>query len=307
MPLRNVRSAERGARVRVVAPSSPFPPEKLAAGVRRLEEAGFVVDDTTDVLSGTHAYLNGDDEARARALVDALSADVDVVWLARGGYGLTRIVDAIDLPANELPIVVGFSDATALACALLARGAPMVHGPLATTVAAEPAASFEHLLAVLGKRATGRAIEGLVRRAGRGVVEGPLVGGNLCVLAALVGTPALPSLDGAILVLEEIGERPYRVDRMLTQLLRSGALRGVRGVVVGHLTNCEEPPSSSSSLRDPAPRALDVVVERLGGLDVPVASGLPFGHEAPNYALPIGCRARLDVDAGALTLLADLP
>ena len=292
-------------RVRVVAPSSPFPPDKLARGVERLADAGFTVDDTGDVLRGTHAYLNGDDETRARALSDALAADVDVVWLARGGYGLTRILQHLHLP-QRLPLVVGFSDATALSCLLLQRGRPSVHGPLATTIAGEPDASFEHLRAVVERRAAGRVVDGLAARAGGGVVEGTLVGGNLCVLAALVGTPWFPSLAGAILFLEEVGERPYRLDRMLTQLLDAGALRGVRAVVVGHLTGCEEPPAPSST-RASAPRALDVFVERLAPLGVPVAAGLRVGHEAPNYALPIGCRARLDVEGGTLTLLEDAP
>ncbi len=307
--LRRVRRGAPGSRVRIAAPSSPHPIDKLTAGARRLADAGLAVDDAGDVLRGRHAYLNGTDEERATDVVDAINSDAEIVWLARGGYGLTRLLPA--LPAlkdhGELPIVVGFSDATALSCWLLARGVPSVHGPLATTVAAEPELSFDHLLAVLDKRAAGRRIEGLRAVAHGGAAEGFLAGGNLCVLAALAGTGALPSFDGAILIVEEVGERPYRIDRMLTQLLQAGALRGVRAVVVGHLTGCDEPASTAtaSAARDPAPAPIDVFAERLAPLGVPVFAGLPIGHQAPNYALPIGCMAR--VDESALTLLQDLP
>ncbi|MBI1949082.1 MAG: LD-carboxypeptidase [Deltaproteobacteria bacterium] len=293
-------------RIRIDAPSSPPPLDTLAAGVARLRAAGMAVEDASGVVRGRHAYLNGDDGARAASLVDALAADVDVLWLARGGYGLTRILSRIAAPRGRSPTVIGFSDATALFAHLWGQGIHCVHGPLATTLAAEPADSFEHCLAVLERRARGTA---LPLAAGAAVdVEGRLFAGNLCVLCALVGTPSFPNLDGAVLVLEEVGERPYRVDRMLTQLLAAGALSGVRAVVAGHLTNCVEP-TNGSGARDAAPAALDVFAERLGAAGIPLATGLHAGHAAPNRALPLGARARVQAGAGggALTLLEDLP
>lgn len=302
-------------RVRFEAPSSPFAPDKLLAGVDRLRDAGWDVDDTPvhGLLRGRHAYLNGSDDERHRALEDALHGDADVVWLARGGYGLTRITSRVRAP-KRAPIIIGFSDASALFGHLVASCVPCVHGPLATTLAAEPQESFAHTLAVLERRARG---QGLPVRADGDLdldIEGWLFAANLCVLAHLAGTPSAPDLRGAIVVLEEVGERPYRIDRALTQLHESGMLRGVRAVVVGHLTGCDEPmppagaPSTSASFgptRDRAPAPLDVFRERLASMGIPMAHGLTSGHEAPNHALPLGVRARLTRDS--LTLLEDLP
>ncbi len=307
-------------KIRITGPSSPFRPEALQRGVDLLRARGHdVVDD--DALRGTHAFLNGDDDSRRAALQEALASDADAVWLARGGYGLTRIVDELVVPAR-VPVVVGFSDSTALFARLATAGAldRCVHGPLATTIAHEPDDSVDRALAVIARRAAGThhvpTLPPLRTLVGRdGVFEGPLWAGNLVVLAALCGTPSLPSLAGHIVVVEEVGERPYRLDRVLTQLLRSGALRDVAAIVIGHLTGCDEPtptpaaatptPPPSSPARDPAPRGLDVVVERLGRLGVPIVAGLPSGHEAPNLALPLGGRARLVVDGERATLVAD--
>ena len=290
-------------RIRIVAPSSPFFVDRLTAGVARLRAAGCTVDDEhaqSAVLEGRHAYLTSNDDDRLRSLQEALHSDVDVIWLARGGYGLTRIVSRLDIPLRP-PIMIGFSDATALFGAR--SGVSCVHGPLATTIACEPAWSFDHCMAVLHKRAQGASFD----VSGEAInVEGWLFAANLCVLTALCGTPAMPSLDGAILVLEEVGERPYRIDRMLTQLKDSGAFAGVRAVIVGHLTGCEEPASSSAepSQRDPAPAALDVFRERIRSTGVPMFSGIAVGHQAPNIALPLGARAK--VQGGKLTLLENV-
>lgn len=306
-------------RVRVEAPSSPYPQEKLHAGVERLRAAGIEVDDSRAQLRGQHAYLNGTDDERRRSLEDALHSDADVVWLARGGYGLTRIVRKVQIPARG-PILMGFSDATALFGHLSGSGARCVHGPVMTSLAAEPEETFRHALDVLGRRARGRSLR--VHQDEDFEVEGWLFAGNLCVLAHLAGTPSSPNLDGAVVVLEEVGERPYRIDRALTQLKESGMLEGARAVVVGHLTSCEEPgppvpssgPSSGPSAvpsakrfsaRDPAPTPLEVFRESIRALRLPFAHGLQVGHEAPNFALPLGVPVRLS--GGALTLLEDLP
>jgi muramoyltetrapeptide carboxypeptidase len=298
-------------RIRIEGASSPFLPERLAAGIARLRAAGFDVDDAHAGPRGRHAYLNGSDGERAASLQDALRSDVDVVWLARGGYGLGRIVDDLVVP-ERIPRVVGFSDTTALFARLwgAGHGRRCVHGPLATTLAAEPDDSFRRLCDIVAGRvpppvhglraiATGGAGGG----ASGGAVDvvGPLFAGNVCVLASLSGTrSALSFADtpGAIVVLEEVGERPYRLDRMLTQLVRSGTLRGVGAVVIGQLTQCTEAPSSSSSSsssspRDAAPLPLDVVVDVLSPLGVPIVAGLAAGHETPNLALPLGHLVRL--------------
>lgn len=281
--------------------------ERLERGVERLRAAGFDVEDTSGVLRGDHAYLNGSDDERRRDLEQALASDVDVVWIARGGYGLTRILSGLAVPAQQIPVVVGFSDATALHALLFRHGFKSVHGPLATSVADEPDQTFQHLLRVVEGRAADTVLDGLRVLSG-GVaaeeIEGPLFVANLCVLSHLAGTKAQPDLRGAVLVLEEVGERPYRIDRMLTQLHESGTLDGVLAVVVGHLTGCEEPEGGQR----PAPSAESVFVERLAPLGVPVLAGLAVGHATPNFALPVGARVRLSVrqDIGSLHLLEDV-
>lgn len=305
-----VRSPSARRRVRVVAPSSPFPEERLDKGVERLRAAGFDVEVDANLLRPRHAYLNGSDDERRQELDDALASDVDIVWVARGGYGLTRILSQVSVPARQIPVVVGFSDTTALHALLFQRGFKSVHGPLATSLAGEPDEAFEHLLRVVEGRAAGTVLDGLqvlARGAGESAaqdIEGPLFAANLCVLSHLAGTPQAPDLRGAVLVLEEVGERPYRIDRMLTQLAESGMLDGVLAVVIGHLTGCEEP--GVGLLDPPTPEA--VFVERLSSLGVPVLAGLAVGHALPNFALPVGGRARVSVqrDAGALHLLEEV-
>jgi muramoyltetrapeptide carboxypeptidase len=289
-------------RVRVEAPSSPFPHERLAAGAAVLERAGFQVDTSHAEPRSTHAYLAGDDATRARSLSEALASDVDLVWLARGGYGLTRILDDLVVPARG-PRIIGFSDATALLFHLRAHGSHgHVHGPLITTVAQESSASFAHLLDVIARRET--RIDGIRSLDGKAHdVSGPILAANLCVLGHLIGTRALPpgALAGSILCLEEIGERPYRIDRMLTHLIAARVLDGVRAVIVGDLLDCDEKPNGALK-RDPAPAPLAVFVERLAGR-VPLLAGVPIGHGTPNFAIPFGADARVRAgDTGTIEI-----
>ena len=289
----------------MVAPSSPYPEARLNAGMERLTQSGFVVETVPNVLRRSHAYLNGTDDERLADLHNAFASDVDAIWLARGGYGLGRIVSKLRLPPGDLPTVIGFSDATALLSKLLTLGVGGVHGPLATTIGSEPDDSYAHALAVLQQQADGRFLRGTLHGASissRGV-EGWLYAANLCVLSHLVGTASLPSLRGAIVVIEEIGERPYRLDRMLTHLLDAGVLDGVAAVCVGHLTGCEEPAGSAIA----APTPLDVILERLGHL--PVVTGLAVGHVAPNFALPLGTAAHIvpATDGTAKLILGPAP
>jgi muramoyltetrapeptide carboxypeptidase len=296
-----LRPLSAARRIRVVAPSSPYATDRLDAGVARLRGAGFEVEDTSSLLVGEHAYLNGTDDERRAALEAALSSDVDIVWVARGGYGLTRLLGRLELPEGPLPVVVGFSDCTALSGFLLRRGCRSVHGPLATSLAGEPDDSFAHLLRVLEGDLRGQSLDGLRVLAGESSVSGPLFAANLCVLGHMIGTSAMPDLRGHIVVLEEIGERPYRIDRMLTHLVESGAFDGVAGVVVGHLTGCTEPGEPARRV----PSAEEVFTERLAPLGVPVVAGARVGHEAPNFALPVGARATLAIDSGDARLVLD--
>jgi muramoyltetrapeptide carboxypeptidase len=305
-PLRP-RALRAGARLRIAAPSGPVPEDRLAAGLAALAPVVAGEISLAPNLGARAGYFAGDDPARLVALQAALAdPEVDAVLCARGGYGLTRLLPLLDPSrlAAAPKLIVGFSDVTALLAWALARaGLASVHGPVVAQLATIAEEDRERLALLLAGEDPGALVAdaGAVLRGG--CVEGTLVAGNLEVLRSLVGTRFLPDLSGCVLALEEVGERPYRIDRALTQLLTSGALRGVRGVAVGQLVACEEPASGNPD----SPTAEQVVLERLGVLGVPVVTGFPFGH-APtrNAALPFGTRVRLDAEHGALTMLEPL-
>ena len=284
----------------MVSPSGPVPADRLAAGTALLESWGLRVR-LMDHADGTHEhfeYLAAADAARAADLTRAWTdPEVAGVVAARGGYGAQRMVDLLDwtVLARAAPkVLVGFSDITALHQAFAARlGVCTVHGPVLSSLVGGDPASREHLRALLLEPGTVRSLTPAPVTAlvpGRAV--GPLVGGNLAMLAAELGTPHSVPATGAIAVLEDVTEDRYRLDRLVTQLLRAGWFDGVRGVVLGEFTDC-----------GPAEQVRALMADRLGPLGVPVLWGAPIGHGPTNLAFPCGVRAALDADAGTLTLL----
>ncbi|HLL08034.1 MAG TPA: DUF4031 domain-containing protein [Nocardioidaceae bacterium] len=298
-PLLRPRRLRAGDRVRVVAPAGPAAPAAVERGVAVLESWGLAVELAEHVFAGSRtSYLAADDAARAADLQAAwCDPAVAAVVCARGGYGCQRIVDSLDWPAlmaARPSILVGFSDVTALHQAFArVLGVVTVHGPVVTSLGAGDDASREHLRRTLFEpEATQDIINGLpVRRVVAGVASGVLVGGNLTVLSADAGTSTSRPAKGGIAVLEDQCEAPYRIDRMLTQLLRAGWFDGVRAVALGLFSQCGADDAT-----------LDVLTERLEPLGVPVLAGLPIGHEGTNVAVPMGSPARLDADAGTLAL-----
>jgi muramoyltetrapeptide carboxypeptidase len=292
-----------GARVRVIAPSGPIPVERFDTGLRVLRRRIDLDVVLAPNLLEQDGYFAGNDAVRLAAVHEALGdAETRAVLCARGGYGATRLLGALDPERlrRQPKLLVGFSDVTALLCWAWVRAeVTSIHGPVVAQLAGLADEDIDRLLELLGGGVpmplhadAGEAIAG-------GSVEGPLVAANLEVLRSLVGTRFMPSLAGTVLAIEEVGERPYRIDRALTQLLSSGALRGVRGVAVGQLLRCEEPEDGNVG-----PSAHEVVIERLRTLGVPVVTGFPFGHDsARNAALPFGARVRLDADACAIEFL----
>jgi len=281
--------------VRVVAPASPFDPVRLERGLEVLRTRLGLVPRFRSDLGARAGYLAGDDARRAEEWREAVAdPDARAIFCARGGYGSMRILPAID-PAPLLArpkLVVGFSDVTAIHAVLNRAGLATVHGPVVTQLGASPDDAVAHLWALLSGRAPrpnawdapppGAGVTGTgVVRAGR--VSGPLVGGSLALLSHLCGTPFLPPLDGAILLVEDVGEKPYRIDRYLTQLRLAGALDRVAAVAVGQLSGCD----------DEQVRAADVVREAVRALGLPAIEGLPCGHEDRNLAVPLGARATL--------------
>ena len=285
----------RGDHVGIVATGFAAPPDALGAGVAALERRGLVPVLFPHVLA-VDGYLAGDDAGRAGDL-DAAVCDraLAAIWFARGGYGTARILDRFDLArlTRHPKLLVGYSDLTALFCALLSRASTLcLHGPLVAELGRNGAFHAPSLAAMLAGRETRRRVYARdVLRAGR--ARGRLMGGNLTVLCHLLGTRHMPSLKGAILFLEETGEEAYRIDRLFQHLVMSGALSGVRAVVLGAF---HVPPTARTF---PGDRELDSVLrDHLLPLKVPVVSGVPSGHGPGKWTLPLGGTAVLDTVAG---------
>jgi muramoyltetrapeptide carboxypeptidase len=290
-----------GDRVRLVAASSALADlERLEAGVAVLKEWGLRLEgDPTALGERRWGYLAGRDAERAADLCPAPDGQQEPALLAcvRGGWGSARLLE------HRLPAaggwLLGFSDVTSLLWHRLATGrGGAIHGPLLTTLAAEPSWSRERLRALLfGEPLADLQGESWVG----GVAEGPLLAANLTVATHLLGTPHLPALDGAILILEDVGEAPYRIERMLTHWRLCGALRRLGGIGFGSFEGCDDPQDDGSSN---ARFGLEEVLrERTADLGLPVLAGLPVGHGPVNAALPLGVRARLDGDRGRLAII----
>ncbi|MBN2801198.1 MAG: LD-carboxypeptidase [Deltaproteobacteria bacterium] len=273
----------RGAEIAVIAPSGAYQPHRLEEGLRRIEAEGYRPVPFEGMLS-PERYLAAPDAVRLAHLCEALTDPRwDAVWMVRGGYGLTRLL--ADLPWEALPPrpVIGFSDVTALLLPLFAAGSPVIHGPMPHSLPGTDEASVEHLFRLLAG-APLAPLEG--EQWVRGSATGWLAGGNLTMLASLCGTPWQPDLSGAIAVLEDVGEAPYRLDRALQQLCSAGVLDGVAGVALGSFTSCEPPAGASWTLRE-------VLLDHLAPLGVPVVAELPIGHGEANRAFPFGASATL--------------
>jgi muramoyltetrapeptide carboxypeptidase len=294
IPWRVPSAVRPGDVVRIVAPCGAFDRERFAAGVAIIERAGLVAR-YDDAVFSKHRYLAGDDERRLGELRHALGeSDTRVLWVARGGYGATRLLPRLPVDAVRRADkwLVGFSDTTALHMLWARAGLASLHGANVTTLAQWSEGARDELMAWLTSPAP-RLFKGRIVHRGE-LVSGRLLGGNLTVLAAMAGTGLLPPLRGAIVLLEDVGERPYRLDRVLTQLVQAGALDGIVGVVVGQLTDCAEPNADYT--------ALDVLTDVLAPLGVPVLAELPIGHEPSSRAVLSGAVATLDTHEGVLTL-----
>jgi muramoyltetrapeptide carboxypeptidase len=285
---------QRGSRVRVIAPSSPFDRTLVLRGMGWLGER-YRVEFDWSMFERT-GFLAGDDARRLDELDRALTdPTLGAIVAARGGYGLTRIAHLADYGAllRHPKWIVGFSDITALHVEALSVGVATLHGPNAAGLGRSDAWTRTRFLDRLEAPTAPLLFSGL-KTLVPGVASGVLAGGNLSLLFTCQATGRLHLPPGAILVLEDVTEASYRVDRMLSALLVSGALDRVAGVVLGDFTDCPDGPH-----RVPLQSVLS---ERLGQLGVPVATGLKFGHERWNEFVPLGVSAELDADAGRLVV-----
>lgn len=279
-----------GQRVAIVAPASPFPWTDLCAGLAWLGARYELV--TTSRIFARTGYLAGADEDRAAELAHAFARDdVGAIFCARGGYGLVRILDR--LPWDALMAhpkwIVGFSDVTALHLEASAHGLASVHASNVTGLARQSAAL------PVTRRSLLRALEGRPREPfhglrvlRRGVARGPLIGGNLTLAATLAAAGKLTLPDGAIVLLEDVTERPYRIDRMLTSLRIGGHFARAAAIVFGDFDACGPGPDGVT--------VEDVLADFSAHVGVPVACGAPFGHADRNEAFIHGELASLDGD-----------
>jgi muramoyltetrapeptide carboxypeptidase len=259
-----------------------------------------------------HGYLAGTDAQRLGDLNNALGDDsIGAIWCIRGGYGLTRILAGVNYAAarRHPKVVLGFSDVTALLLALHQQtGLITFHGPVARhDMTTYTRAHLEPLVTSAAPAGELRVppppadvlvpLQHRVIPIAGGMAEGPLIGGNLSLVQCLLGTPYLPPLDGAILFLEDVGYELYRIDRMLSHLRLAGQLERLAGVAIGGFTEMSRRGSDGATGLD------RVFSDYLTPLGIPVVLGLPFGHVADQWTLPIGTRARLDGDAGTLEVL----
>ena len=300
-----------GATVGLIAPSSAVSPEGFEKALQTMKDLGLNAK-IGPSARGEKGFLSGTDEERLHDLHWAFSdPEIDAVWCARGGYGLSRLLPAVDfaLIRKNPKIFIGYSDITALHVAIFQNtGLVTFHGPVAastfsdyakthvTNALMNPTAPYKIALSDYNQAQASPLFKTEVITPGQ--CRGPLIGGNLSLLSAMAGTPfGLKNLQGKILFMEDIEERPYRVDRMLTQLRQSVDLRSLAGIALGVFEGCNPPAGP------PSQTVQDVLKDRLGDLGIPVIYGLSFGHIRDQFTLPVGIEAELDTEKATVTLL----
>ncbi len=286
---------KQGANIAVVSPAGTIEPVQLAQTIDRLKAKGYGVRLGKSVYK-RNGYLAGSDEERVKDLHWAFeSHEIDMILCARGGYGSARILELVnpELLRNNPKILVGYSDITALLLAIYRlTGLVAFHGPMASDLFSKGKENQEWFFKVVSQAEplVVDLSESKVLRPGR--VRGKLLGGNLSLICHMVGTPFLPSLRGGVLFLEDRGEAPYRIDRMLTQLIQSGLLDGIKAILIGEFCDCGPEEEITSLFEELADR-----------LDCVLISGFPVGHGKRNLLLPLGLEAELDTEAHELRFL----
>ena len=291
-----------GDLLQIVTPSGAIRElEAFQKGIEIWRSRGYNLQ-LSDAWNARDGYLAGSDSSRRHQLATAWhNPDCQGILCTRGGYGSARLLEnwtwenqKSKVKSQKSKWLIGFSDITNLLWSLYQSGICGVHGPVLTTIAAEPEWSINRLFDSL----EGRNLAPLTGVGwGGGKVRGRLLPGNLTVATHLLGTPIQPPLDGTILALEDVTEAPYRIDRMLTQWRMSGVFKGIRGIALGRFSRCEAPSGIASWTIE------EVLRDRLGDLGIPIISDLPFGHDGANAALPVGQFVELDGDRGILSWL----
>jgi muramoyltetrapeptide carboxypeptidase len=301
-----------GDTIGIIAPASAPPdPKNIDRSVAVIERLGFQPKLAPNVRK-RWGYLAGSDRDRASDLMKMFTErKVKAILCVRGGYGTARLLPLLDyrtIRANP-KIFIGYSDITSLHCAFLVKSNLVsFHGPMLNSDFVKedlPDFTLQSFLKTLMRpSAPGSVSDGYRKKTvtilRRGIVSGPLIGGNITLLCATLATPYQPPFKHQILFFEDLDEMPYRFDRMLTQMLNAGLLQQVAGIAIGINANCQDPNAKRS--KEYRQTLEDVFRERLLPLKVPVVAGLPFGHIPLNATLPVGVRVTLDAVKGDLTI-----
>jgi muramoyltetrapeptide carboxypeptidase len=287
------RCLKQGDTFGIVAPAGSFDRNLFDSGVRILRDMGFntTVDER---IFGQSGYLAGTDDQRADQLAQMIDDDqVDAIICARGGFGCLRMLPHLDfgrVQRNPKPLV-GFSDITALHQALFIQaGLVTFHGPTVTTLARADAATWQSMLHAMTQPDPVRLDLSQASIVQDGVARGVFLGGNLTTLSHLIGTPFMADLAGCLLLIEETGEKPYRIDRMLTHLRLAGCLDALAGLVLGTFDDCGAMAEIEA-----------LVLHHFGGGQIPIVSEVSIGHGSCNLTVPLGLPAELDTHKGVLT------
>ncbi len=278
-----------GDTIAVVAPAGPVPMDRLAPGIEMLRTRFKVI--VSEDIARRDGFLAGDDARRAEEFNAALrNPEVRAIWAARGGYGCSRIVSSLDEAAmgKDPKHIVGFSDLTVLLCWAASLGLQSIHGPVLTQLGELARDDREWVVDLLmGNKRDAMFAEGLATDL---ELEAPVLGGNLSLLAHLCGTERAPNYSDAICLLEDVGERPYAIDRYLSQLLMQSAASGLRAahcVLLGDFARCVEESDASQEV-------MATITARLRMAGLPSALGLPFGHGDRNRAFAFGGQATIE-------------
>ena len=287
------KSLRPGSHIGIAAPAGHFNPDTFAAGIKVLENHGFKPF-IPSRLSTRKNYLAGGDIHRAE-VIQRLFTDpsVDAILCARGGYGSMRILPLLDYAAirHNPKIFIGFSDITAMLTVLYTHCSLVTyHGPVVTSLGMASPQTGAALTAAVScdRKIVIKPQNGFVLKQGTAV--GPVIGGNLTILSHLLGTPFMPQYDGHILFLEDCGEKPYRIDRMLTQMRLSGCLHGIVGLLLGEFKEC----GSLDMIKE-------IVADIFQDMEIPIIGGFEIGHGRTNLTLPIGLSAKLDTRSRQLS------
>lgn len=300
-----------GDTIGLVTPASPITEEQLERTIKNIENLGFKVEFNRKRILARKGYLAGKDIVRADEINRMFAnPDIDGIWCVRGGYGVSRILDMLNYKViRENPkVLVGYSDITALHQAIFRKtGLVCFHGPAGASQFTEY--TTKHVKAVITNPQMSYNIEYATENMNledniyqpftinSGIAEGRLIGGNLTLAASLVGTPYDINYDNRLIFLEDIGEKPYRIDRMLTQMILAGKFDKVNGIILGVFLNCEAKDGDDSL------NLSEMLMDRFQYLKIPIIYGMSFGHISNQFTLPLGINARLNTEDKTVTLL----